>query len=40
MIDGENSMFLENKAPDAAVKDTATAITAAMKDYNERLGVG
>ena len=39
VIEGENSMFLANTSPDAAVKDTATASTAAMKDYNERLGV-
>ena len=40
VIDGENAMFLAGKDPAAAVKDAATASTKAMKDYNQRLGVG
>jgi len=39
VIDAENSMFLGSTAPDAAVKNAATASTTAMKDYNQRLGV-
>jgi sn-glycerol 3-phosphate transport system substrate-binding protein len=36
--DAENSMFLDGKSPDAAVKDAATASTNAIGDYNERIG--
>jgi sn-glycerol 3-phosphate transport system substrate-binding protein len=36
--DAENSMFVEGKSPDAAVKDAATNITNEIRDYNERIG--
>ena len=36
--DAENSMFLEGKDPKAALKDASTNATAAMEDYNTRLG--
>ena len=36
--DAENSMFLEGKDPKSALKDAADNATAAMKDYNTRLG--
>ncbi|MET0895809.1 MAG: ABC transporter substrate-binding protein [Acidimicrobiia bacterium] len=35
--DGENSMFLNGTAPDAAVKTTASNATTAMDDYNVRV---
>jgi len=35
--DAENSMFLNGKSPDAAVKDAASAVTAAIADYNQRV---
>ena len=38
--DGENDMFLNGTAPDAALKTAASNATAQIKDYNERLGVG
>ncbi|MEX2099791.1 MAG: ABC transporter substrate-binding protein [Acidimicrobiia bacterium] len=36
--DAENSMFLGGTAPKTALKDAATKATAAMKDYNTRIG--
>jgi hypothetical protein len=36
--DAVNSMFLDGKSPDAAVKDAAGASTDAIGDYNERIG--
>ncbi len=36
--DAENSMFLDGKSPDAAVKAAASAATNAIGDYNERIG--
>jgi sn-glycerol 3-phosphate transport system substrate-binding protein len=36
----ENSMFLEGKSPDAAVKQAASDTTSAITDYNQRIGVG
>ncbi len=36
--DAENSMFLEGKNPNAAVKSAATNATAAIIDYNQRIG--
>ncbi len=36
--DAENSMFLEGKDPKSALKAAAGNATAAMKDYNTRLG--
>src|SRR5262245_10939003 len=36
--DAENSMFLDGKSPDAAVKAAASAATSAIGDYNERIG--
>jgi sn-glycerol 3-phosphate transport system substrate-binding protein len=38
--DAENSMFLDGKSPDAAVKDAASAVTAAIVDYNQRVPAG
>jgi sn-glycerol 3-phosphate transport system substrate-binding protein len=35
--DAENSMFLNGKSPDAAVKDAASAVNAAITDYNQRV---
>ena len=40
MVDAENSMFLEGKSPDAAVKSVNNDTTAAIKDYNERVACG
>ena len=36
--DAENSMFLDGKDPKAALKDASTNATAAMDEYNTRLG--
>jgi sn-glycerol 3-phosphate transport system substrate-binding protein len=36
--DAENSMFLEGKDSKGALKDASTNATAAMEDYNTRLG--
>lgn len=36
--DAENSMFLDGKSPDAAVKAANSAATNAIGDYNERIG--
>jgi sn-glycerol 3-phosphate transport system substrate-binding protein len=36
----ENSMFLEGKSPDAAVKQAASDTTSAITDYNQRIGAG
>ncbi len=36
--DGENSMFLEGKDPKSALKATAQGATAAIEDYNARIG--
>jgi sn-glycerol 3-phosphate transport system substrate-binding protein len=36
--DAENSMFLDGKSPDAAVKKGATNASNVMGDYNERIG--
>ena len=36
--DAENSMFLEGKDPKGALKDASTNATAAMDEYNTRLG--
>jgi hypothetical protein len=33
-------MFLEGKNPDAALKDAAAAVTAAIADYNQRVPAG
>jgi hypothetical protein len=38
MADAENSMFLEGKSPKDALKGAAAAATAAMQDYNSRVG--
>ncbi|MEX1007097.1 MAG: ABC transporter substrate-binding protein [Acidimicrobiia bacterium] len=38
--DAENSMFLEGKSPDAAVKAAASDSTAVIADYNERVPAG
>ena len=38
--DAENSMFLQGTSPDAAVKAAAAAVTAAIRDYNERVPAG
>jgi sn-glycerol 3-phosphate transport system substrate-binding protein len=35
-----NSMFLEGKSPDSAVKAAASDVTAAISDYNERVPAG
>jgi sn-glycerol 3-phosphate transport system substrate-binding protein len=35
--DAENSMFLNGTSPDAAVKNAASAVTAAIADYNLRV---
>jgi sn-glycerol 3-phosphate transport system substrate-binding protein len=40
VTEGENSMFLGGTAPAVAVTKTASASTAALEDYNDRLGVG
>ena len=40
IADAENSMFLNGKSPDAAVKDAASAVTAAIADYNQRVPAG
>ena len=36
--EGENSMFLEGTDPRSALRATATAATAAIDDYNARIG--
>jgi sn-glycerol 3-phosphate transport system substrate-binding protein len=36
--DGFNSMFLENKDPKAALKETADTANSAITDYNSRVG--
>ena len=36
--DAENTMFLSGTDPKTALKDAATKATAAMKDYNTRIG--
>jgi hypothetical protein len=36
--DAENSMFLEGKNPEQALKDSASKATAAIADYNDRIG--
>ena len=36
--DAENAMFLQGTTPKAALKEAATKATAAMKDYNSRVG--
>jgi sn-glycerol 3-phosphate transport system substrate-binding protein len=38
--DAENSMFLNGKSPDTAVKDAASAATSAIADYNQRVPAG
>ena len=38
--DAENSMFLEGKDPKSALKDAASNATAAIDDYNSKIGVG
>jgi sn-glycerol 3-phosphate transport system substrate-binding protein len=40
MRDAENSMFLNGTEPKTALKNAAKNATAAMQDYNEKLGVG
>jgi sn-glycerol 3-phosphate transport system substrate-binding protein len=40
MRDAENSMFLNGTDPKTALKNAAKDATAAMQDYNEKLGVG
>jgi hypothetical protein len=37
--DGENSMFLEGTAPNAALKSAASTATNEIDDYNVRVGV-
>jgi sn-glycerol 3-phosphate transport system substrate-binding protein len=37
--DGENAMFVNGTAPNAALKDAASKATAAIDDYNVRIGV-
>ena len=36
--DAENSMFLEGTKPAQALKDAAAKTTAAIADYNQRIG--
>jgi hypothetical protein len=36
--DAENTMFLQGKAPAAALKAASQNSTAAMDDYNTRIG--
>ena len=36
--DAENSMFLEGKDPKTALKDAASNATAAIDDYNSKIG--
>ena len=36
--DAENSMFLEGTSPAQALKDAAAKTTAAIADYNQRIG--
>ena len=36
--DGENSMFLNGTAPNAALKDTASKATTEIDDYNVQIG--
>ena len=36
--DAENSMFLQSTNPDQALKDAASKATAAIVDYNQRIG--
>jgi sn-glycerol 3-phosphate transport system substrate-binding protein len=40
IADAVTSMFLNGKSPDAAVKDAASAVTAAITDYNQRVPAG
>jgi sn-glycerol 3-phosphate transport system substrate-binding protein len=40
MRDAENTMFLNGTDPKSALKDAAKNATAAIQDYNSKLGVG
>lgn len=40
IADAEDSMFLQGKRPNAALKDAARAATAAIRDYNQRVPAG
>ena len=38
MRDAENAMFLNGTSPSQALKDASSKATAAMQDYNSRIG--